>query len=272
MTRRMTFIVFLIALLGAGCASNDKPKLPYPAFIQADDLPDMFIAALPGVRAKPLAGDMRTQTSSVLLTLPPDWSGTTGGAPGKSVELFVLSGEVLLSEFKLGAGGYAYVPPGSLGFGLKSDNGAQLLYFNDEVDAAAVIRSPMILDSGLVEWEQTSPGRYVRELRSDPGSGARSWLLRIDPGAGTIWTSSTSVREGFMIAGAYQHSECFNGIAQTWQYGPGGYFLRPPETFNGGAEAVATAETTWFMREQSASLEVSSDVCFYTEPLEPSED
>lgn len=75
-----------------------------------------------------------------------------------------------------------------------------------------------------------------------------------------------------MISGAYQDSECFNGEVQTWQYLPGGYFLRPPETFNGGAEAIANVETTWFLREQSASLEMTSDICFYSPPLEESED
>ena len=272
MLRYAKFIVPLSALFFAACVSNDKPKLPYPAFIQAEELPDMFVAALPGIRAKPLAGDMRTRTSSALVTLPRDWKGTTGGAPGKSVEIFVLAGEVLLSDFKLTAGGYAYVPPGSLGFGLSTDDGARMLYFLDDVDESSVIRSPMILDSGLVEWVETMPGRHVRELRSDPGSGARTWLLRIEPGSTVPWTSSTGVREGFMVSGAYQDSECFNGVVQTWQYLPGGYFLRPPETYSGGSEAMATAETIWFLREQTSSIEMTSDICFYSEPLEETRD
>lgn len=228
----------------------------------------MFVAALPGVRAKPLAGDMRTRTSSSLVELPADWKGTTGGSPGKSVELYVLSGELTLSEFVLQAGGYAYVPPGSLGFSLATDDGARILYFLDDIDASSVIRSPLILDSGLVAWLETSPGRYVKELRSDPGSGSRSWLLRIEPGSSVPWTSSSVVREGFMLSGQYQDSECFNGEPETWQYRPGGYFLRPPEIYSGGPEAVATTESTWFLREQSAGELQTSAVCFYTPPAE----
>ena len=267
-------IVLVIALaavtLLAACASNQKPKLPYPAFIQAEGLPDMFVASLPGVRAKPLAGDMRTQSSSNLISLPADWQGTTGAMPGKAVEIFVVAGELSLSDFKLTAGGYAYVPPGSLGFALTTDSGATLLYFLDDVDEASVIRSPIILDSSLVEWVEssTSPGRFVRELRSDPGSGARSWLLRIDPGSTATWTSTSVVREGFMLSGAYRDSECFNGEALTWDYLPGGYFLRPPDSFNGGPAAVASSTATWFMRERSAGLELTSDICFYTAPRE----
>ena len=191
MTRCPILLAALLALSLTACASNKAPKLPYPAFIQAEELPDMFIAALPGVRAKPLAGDTRTRTSSNLVTLPADWQGTTGGSPGKSVELFVLAGKVTLSEFVLTVGGYAYVPPGSLGFRLETDDGARLLYFLDDVDASSVIRSPIVLDSELVDWIEQSPGRYLRELRHDPGSGATTWLLRIEPGATTPWRSST---------------------------------------------------------------------------------
>ncbi len=271
MTRRSILLAAFLTLMLAGCASNKAPKLPYPAFVQAEDLPDIFIAALPGVRAKPLAGDTRTRTSSNLVTLPADWKGTTGGAPGKSVELFVIAGKLTLSEFELTAGGYAYVPPGSLGFGLRTDDGAQLLYFLDDVDASSVIRSPIVLDSELVTWSQQSPGRYVRELRSDPGSGARTWLLRIEPGATTPWQSSSVIREGFMYSGHYQDSECLNGESQTWHYLPGGYFLRPPEVWSGGPEALATTESTWLLREQSAAAAQTADECVYTPPAAEAE-
>ena len=46
----------VVAITITACASS-PPKLPYPAFIQADDLPDMFMASLPGIRAKQFAGD-----------------------------------------------------------------------------------------------------------------------------------------------------------------------------------------------------------------------
>ena len=267
-TRRSILHAALLALTLVSCASINAPKLPYPAFIQVEDLPDMYIAALPGVTAKPLAGDTRTRTSSNLVTLPADWKGTTGGAPGKSVELFVISGKLTLSEFELTAGGYAYVPPGSLGFSLSTDDGAQLLYFLDDVDRSSVIRSPIVLDSKLVDWSQQSPGRYERELRNDPGSGARTWLLRIEPGATTPWQSSSAVREGFMYSGQYQDSECLNGEAQTGHYLPGGYFLRPPEVWSGGPEAIATTESTWFLREQSTGEAQTADECVYTPPVE----
>ena len=55
---------FFITVILAGCASK-APELPYPAFIQVDELDDIFMASLPGVRAKQLAGDPRTRQSAL---------------------------------------------------------------------------------------------------------------------------------------------------------------------------------------------------------------
>jgi glyoxylase-like metal-dependent hydrolase (beta-lactamase superfamily II) len=93
--------VILAALL-AGCASGPTPP-PYPAFVQVDRLPDVFLAGLPGVRAKQLAGDPESRRSSNFVTLPPDWSFGTGASPDKSLEIYVLAGRVRLGEFTLDA-------------------------------------------------------------------------------------------------------------------------------------------------------------------------
>lgn len=250
----------------AGCAvGNTRTEIPYPVFVQTEELPDVFLAALPGVRAKQYVSDMHTRTSSNRIDIPADWSGTTGGAPGKSLEIFVLAGELKFSEFVLRAGGYAYVPPGSLGFRLKSDNGARILYFLDDVDASSVIRSPLILESTLLAWQESSPGVFVKELRADPGNGSKTWLKRIDPGASLPWQSSSANREGYLVRGVYQHSECFDGEAETGQYLPGGYFQRPANVVNAGPEAAATAESVWFLREQSPGVTAIVDRCIAAE-------
>ncbi|HNP37769.1 MAG TPA: DUF4437 domain-containing protein [Woeseiaceae bacterium] len=251
--------MLFIATLAACASSYSKPDLPYPAFVQTDELQDVFLAALPGVRAKQFASDMRTQTMSDRIDIPRDWKGSTGGAPGKSLEIFVLAGSLRLSDFELGPGGYAYVPPGSLGFTLESDDGARILYFLDEIDASSVIRAPIILDSALLDWETAGDGLHRRVLRSDPGSGATTWLLRLAQGASMPLESSTAAREGYMISGQYRHSECLDGAPASWDYLPGGYFRRPAGVVNGGYEAVATTETTWFLREaERGELHVES--------------
>lgn len=255
------FWAAFFALLVAGCASG-PPKIPYPAFVQADELVDVFLASLPGVRAKQFSGDPQTRRTTNRIDLPPDWQGTTGAAPGKLLEIFVLSGELDVGDVSLGAGGYAHVPPGSFGFNLRTDSGARILYFLDDVDPLAMIRSPVILDSHLVDWQATeADGIAIKELRSDPGNGARTWLVRISPGASIPWQSSTVIREGYLASGQYQHSECVLGEVHTSIYTPGGYFYRPAGAVNGGPDARALTESVWVLRERFGGAERLADAC-----------
>lgn len=237
-------------MLVTACTSGGPPKLPYPAFIQVDELEDMFMASLPGVRAKQLSGDPQTRRTSNRINLPPDWKGTSGGMPGRSLEVFVLSGELTLADIELEAGGYAFLPAGSLGFNLASPEGAQILYFLNDTDPESVIRSPIIINSPLLQWESaTRAGVSIKELRSDPGNGARTWLVKVSTGASLPWESSSIIREGYLVAGNQQYVECVNGESHLWQYTRGGYFYRPEDTISGGPESVALTDAVWLIRE-----------------------
>lgn len=236
-------------LLLAACASG-PPQLPYPAFVRVDELEDVFVASLPGVRAKQLAGDPQTRRTSNRIDLPPAWQGTSGGAPGRSLEIFVLAGALTLADIELRAGGYAFLPSGSLGFNMKTDNGARILYFVNDTDPDSVIRSPLIIDSGLLEWLPTATaGISIRELRRDPGSGATTWLMRIAAGTSPPWEASGALREGYLLSGEYRHSECVQGTVRTGEYAPGGYFYRPAGTVNGGPLSGGPTDAVWFLRE-----------------------
>jgi hypothetical protein len=218
-----------------------------------DEIPDAFLAWLPGTRAKVFTSDARTRRSSMLLQLPAEWSFTTGGAPDKTLEIYVLEGDVRIGEFELQPGGYAYLPSGSLGTNMSSQRGALLLYFLDDLQPDAVIETPIISDSNLLPWETASQamedfGIATKELRMDPGSGARTWLLKVEPGAIFNWRQATSRQEGYLVAGHYRHSECVAGVASPGEYLPGGYFLRPAGVINGGPDAAALATSVWFMR------------------------
>ena len=259
--KKTIFICILLVLTAGGCASG-PPELPYPAFIQVDELSDVFVASLPGVRAKQLAGDPMTRRSSKRVDLPADWSGTSGGAPGRSLEIFVLEGRLTIADLELGPGGYAFLPSGSLGFNLSSPSGARILYFLNDVDPESVIRSPIIIDAALLDWAGSGTrGRFVKELRNDPGNGAMTWLLRIEPGASSGWESSSAEREGYLVSGDYQHSECVSGTVHTAQYLPGGYFFRPAGTINGGPLAVATTESTWLLRRAAGGETTTFSEC-----------
>jgi len=243
------FVLAVVATLLVGCASG-PPKLPYPAFIQVDELEDVFMASLPGVRAKQLSGDPQTRRTSNRVDLPRDWQGTSGGTPGRSLEIFVIDGELSVADVSLTSGGYAYLPAGSLGFNLTADEGARILYFVSDTDPDAVIRSPIIINSGLLDWQSTARlGVSSKELRSDPGSGAKTWLVRVSTGASQAWESSSVLREGYLLSGNQQYAECVNGEIESWQYAPGGYFYRPANTISGGPESFALTESIWVLRE-----------------------
>jgi hypothetical protein len=251
----------VLASIAAGCASGPVPP-SYPAFVVSDELPDLFLATLPGVRAKEYTSDMRTRSASNRIDLPEGWSGTTGGAPGKALEIFVLSGELTLADIALTTGGYAYIPPGSLGFNMQSDEGARILYFLSDPDAEALIRSAVILDSNLVDWQPTdSIGIFSKDLRLDPGSGEHTWLLRYEPGAQLGWESSSAALEGYLVSGQFQDSECVAGEPYTEIYLPGGYFRRPAEVVHGGPDAAALKESVWFLRQGRAASTDNSVTC-----------
>lgn len=254
-----------VAALFAACGST-PPQLPYPAFMQIDELPDVFVAGLPGIRAKQWSGNPQSRTSSNRLALPPQWQFSTGATPGKTIELFVLAGTMSLGEFQLGPGGYAYLPHGTTGVSITTRHGAEVLYFVEDADPAAVIQTPLLINSDVLEWEPVSGdpidiGIWKKTLRHDPGSGATTWLSRIDTVASQGWRRSTMIEEGYLVAGVYQHSECYNGEAATGQYARGGYFKRPAGVVNGGPESRSTETAVWFLRSAHAGSAESVDAC-----------
>lgn len=255
----------LLAALLAACAGG-APKPDYPAFVQAQALPDAFLAVLPGVRAKRLAGDPETRRFGSVVTLPPDWRFGTGAAPDMSVEIYVLAGRLELADLALGPGGYAYLPAGSLGLSMGTRRGAQILYFLDAADPAAVIGTPLILDRDQLDWQPAPDASgdrnvWIKELRADPGSGSRTVLRMIEPGAAIPWRSSDVAEEGYLIEGRYRHSECVAGETSNGAYEPGGYYYRPPGRVNGGPGSGADATAIWFVRTRTGATEDPAPGC-----------
>ena len=239
----------LLTALLAACASTGT-SVPYPAFIQVDELPDVFLAGMPGVRAKQLAGNPHTGRSSNRILLPADWQFTTGASPNTSVELFVLAGQIELGDLTLRPGGYAYVPPGSTGLSMRTEHGAMLLYFLDDANPAALIQTPLITSSDLIEWQPVAGYRhsYIKELRFDPGSGARTWLHKVAAGGTTGWFNQSALTEGYLVAGKTAHSECINGETIGGRYASGGYFLRPAGAIHSEEQASEDGDAVWLYR------------------------
>ena len=246
----------LISLVVALVSCASQPTTPYPAFVSVPEIPDSFVASLPGVRAKQLAGNSETRQSSQLLTLPQDWSFTTGGFPDKSVEIYVIVGSIRLGGIDMAAGGYAYLPSGTAGLEMTTDGGANILYFLDDRSSKSVIQTPLIVNRDLMSWTSSDSidgfGLSEKVLREDPGSGAKTWLLRVDPGADIPYQSATVSEEGFLLEGSYRHAECVAGEAIAGDYQVGGYFRRPAGAVNGGPQSAALQPSVWYLRRPAA--------------------
>lgn len=256
----MRAMILPVTVLLAACAAQ-PPAPPYPAFIDVDTLPDAFLAGLPGIRARQLSVDPRTQRASYRIEVPPDWSFTTGASPAHSVEIYVLAGAIRIGEFPLDAGGYAYLPAGTAGTRMASDAGAVMLYFLDEADPAAVIRTPLIADSDLLDWQAEDVGLFVKDLRSDPGSGARTWLVRVGPEAVIPFMKSSRDLEGYLVSGSLSWAECVNGKTSAGAYRPGGYFHRPASAVHGGPDTATASGAVWYLRAAGAERVDVVDGC-----------
>ena len=255
-------VVLLTTFTLLTACTTTPPKVPYPAFVEVDELTDVFMASLPGIRAKQLAGDPKTRRTSNRVDLPTDWKGTSGGSPGRSTEMFVLAGSVTIADIELPPGGYIFLPAGSLGFNIEAEEGARILYFVNEPDPESIIRSPIIIDANLLPWEPTAmSGVSIKELRRDPGNGAVTWLRRIEAGVSLPWQSSSVLREGYLMSGQFQESECVFGKILTWSYTEGGYFYRPAGAVHGGPESGGNIDAVWFLRETEGGTDDTEPGC-----------
>lgn len=248
--------VIAVSLLTLGACASGPQDVPYPAFMQVDELEYAFLAEMPGIRATRLSGDLRSGRFSAVLYLPESWRWNTGAAPGKSVEIYVIQGQIMLADLSLKPGNHAYIPPGSTGMSLSTDDGAQILYFLDEASPNAVIQTPLFMSREVVPWEPAGGtvlggGLEEKELRDDPGSGARTWLLQVPPGATLPWQQSTAALEGFLLSGEHRHSECVEGKPVTGTYKTGGYFKRSAGAVHGGPQSGSKTGAVWLLRRAS---------------------
>jgi hypothetical protein len=114
-----------------------------------------------------------------------------------------------------------------------------------------------------VPWQPVADADAVERkvLRSDPGSGATTALVKVAPGARGRMHAASVTTEGFLLSGDHRVSVCAAGRAVTGEYAPGGYFRRPAEAVTGGAETVSESGAVWLVRQPARGATTYYDAC-----------
>lgn len=220
---------------------------PHIEFIQQQDLPFVAGPLVPGdpapdVHRKCLSTDIQDGSSSNLVQFPAGWRRpSTGFLPTADLEIYVLSGDLSLSDTHLTDHTYAFLPAGSRLADCSSGSGATALVFlngrpswqpgeppADLLDARRVIPYLNLYEA---PWTgnfhpQFPMGAGRKWLRRDPVTTEESWILATFPlRHGRKPEKHPVVEEMYLVAGEV--------ISPIGVMRPGAYFWRPPEIWHG---------------------------------------
>jgi hypothetical protein len=225
-------------------------------FVRLDGLPMrawMPQGRFAGLRAASLSRDADTGAETLIVEACAFWRWADAVAWPHDVEIYVLSGLLIVDGRELRAGGHAYWPVGTTCRGCSSPEGARFLWMagDDAAPAADGTRGLTLTDTTAMPWapspafegrssEDAGPGLGVRFLREDAGTGAYTLMTRHAPG----WSdprleSHDTWEELVLVEGDYLMGETGAVDAGTYIFRPGS---RPhgPQATRGGA--------VWFCR------------------------
>jgi len=259
----------IFALLLAGCASREPPPPTFTGFIQAQTAPVEPWSPYPGVTARRLSADEFTGRSAMQLSVPLGWRWSGMINDAYSREWYVLEGRLQAGERVLQGGDLLYVPPGASPPALTAIRPAKLLAFTEPADASSQLAQTFVASARALPWRPDTtapdtgapPDVSVKDLKSDPGNGARTRLVRIGPGVEMPWQSYSVVEEGYLLEGDYRLSECLPAGQQDGDYLPGGYFWRPAGLVHGGPASGTDGGAVWLMRSTGAPRVTVHDAC-----------
>ncbi|WP_405237961.1 DUF4437 domain-containing protein [Lentisalinibacter orientalis] len=259
----------LVALAAAGCASQEPPPPTFIGFIQAQTAPVEPWSPYPGVTARRLSADEFTGRSAIHLSVPLGWrwTGMVNGAFTR--EWLVLEGRVQAGERQLQGGDLLYVPPGAQPPSITAVRPAKMLVFTDPADPASGLGQIFVASARSLPWRPGTVARdagvpldlSVKDLKNDPGTGARTWLVKIGPGVEVPWESHSVVEEGYLLEGDYRLSECLPEGRKDGDYLPGGYFWRPANWIHSGPDSGTDGGAVWLMRSPGALDATFHDAC-----------
>jgi hypothetical protein len=217
---------------------------PHIEFIQQQDLPfeRVDLAADRGeARIKRLSVDPETGASSSLIAFSAGWRRRATTHFLVDEELYVLSGDLTISEVTYTEHCYGFLPSGYTRTESFSERGALVLaFFAGRVTREAGAAAPGILDEARLvrclnlfdePWTgnfhpQFPLGAGRKWLRRDPLTGDETWILGTLPlRNGRRPEKHPVVEEMYLVSGELIGPQ---GVMR-----PGAYFWRPPEVWHG---------------------------------------
>lgn len=235
---------------------QDVPFVPLP--IQG--LPD-------GVRVKILSLDNQSGACTLLIEMPPESSRAERGFHTSDVEIFVIEGELNIADATLTSRCYSFIPAGMVYTPIETKTGCTALFFfntspnftvsNKSAPKAKVetfIACKNYYEEG---WDvsntrdefKSSPPLFLKVLRQDETTGARTWITGVIGGHPRYaWQVHPMWREGFLLEGEYTIAECLPQGKQVVAYKGGGYFFRPANIAHVGPESGPNGYAIWLFR------------------------
>ena len=231
---------------------------PHIEFIESHEVPVEPYAQAPfaGTRRRLLSEDDETGASTAIVSFPGGWSGDLAGGR-RPLEIFGLRGALELDGQRIGAGGYAHVPPSGEARTLTATGDAHaLVMIEPEAGQSALRRRrSTVIDTTQGRWRppgleaDVPPGILIKLLRVDPVAHDWTWVAATVPG----WEEQRAeihptVEECLMLRGDVLLGE--RGVMTA-----GSYFWRPPMVHHG--PMFCRNGGLFFFRTKGGGMDVS---------------
>lgn len=175
----------------------------------------------------------------------------------RPTEIYVLAGALSISGQTVKAGDLVVLDQGLAPADVVVAGPTTLLLFRDAPTAVLNAKPAIAVAAGdAIAW---APGLVakdagaasplmIKRLRTDPATGARTHLVRLDSGAAVPWEVHSTAEEGYLLSGDYHLEECLPTGRRAFDYRPGGYFYRPASLLHSGPQSGTKFGSIWLIR------------------------
>jgi hypothetical protein len=268
-------VILLGADLAAAAQDAAPPPTPKPNSYEAEGRPGFVLIdkteSMPwddfnipgmadGIKARVLSRSPSMGAVSLMTYLPIGWRQDTKGYHNSDVEIFLLEGDLTISdakgEQKLTKYSYTYIPAGMSYGPMSTQQGAVFIqWFKGKPDFVASNRDKQgaRVHAAVRDWNYYHQSLYIGEpfpayrvggnipgsihelLRKDPDTGEMTWMVFSAGGGGgpapavSTYEIHPSFEEYYWVeaSGRMQIGECFPQGPTPIQYGSRSYWWRP---------------------------------------------